>query len=139
MNKQKSDIYEREFSLNIEHQLTDLKEPTQVGYMIENIILGGLLFPGSRFTNTKLKKKLESRDRIRNQAIEEASKGLDKYFPKRDKRRGEALAVFALAFTLGFDAGEKAKKEELTTALREMNYFKDKLKKEALNNLEKIR
>jgi len=59
--------------------------------------------------NKKLKDKWQDRDNIRRKAIEEASKYLDEYFPKGNKDRGKALAVFAVAFNLGFKAGEKSK------------------------------
>lgn len=44
---------------------------------------------------------------IRAKAIEESTKTLDKYFPKGNKKRGEAMALFAVCFNEGFDAGVK--------------------------------
>lgn len=41
-----------------------------------------------------------------NQKINEI-KSLDEYFPKGDKRRGEALVVMTEAFLLGKEASQK--------------------------------
>jgi len=47
-----------------------------------------------------------------NEKINEI-KSLDKYFPKGDKRRGEALVLCAEAFLLGKESAENQGKREV--------------------------
>lgn len=56
---------------------------------------------------TKLKKQEQLRDKIRSKSLKEPTRVLDKFFPKGDKRRGEALCLLAISFNEGFNAGEE--------------------------------
>ena len=64
----------------------------------------------------KSKKNEDLRDKMRSKALEEPSKILEQYFPKgSSKKRGEALALCAIAFNNGFQAGENYEKRRQKT------------------------
>jgi len=60
---------------------------------------------------------------MNNEKINEI-KSLDKYFPKRDKRRGEALILVAEAFLLG---KESKRRQGLITSVEELRLLADEL------------
>ena len=54
-------IYEEEFTLNLKHQIEDIKEVIQIGYQIENLVLATIIIPNNflpfplKLPNEKLK------------------------------------------------------------------------------------
>lgn len=39
------EIYQQEFNLNLKYQIENIKEPTQVGYQIDNYLFFTLIIP----------------------------------------------------------------------------------------------
>ena len=58
-------------------------------------------------TQTKQKKREQLKNQICEKAQDESIRMLDSYFKKGNKARGYAMAILAVAFWSGFNAGEE--------------------------------
>ena len=47
--KKQNEIYNKEFQLNLEHQVENLKQPMYVGYQIDNVLLFTIIIPRIRW------------------------------------------------------------------------------------------
>lgn len=63
---------------------------------------------------------------MNNEKINEL-KSLDEYFPKGDKRRGEALVLAVEAFSLGKESDQEDLQEAYVIAMGEINNLRCKL------------
>lgn len=63
---------------------------------------------------------------MNNEKINEM-KSLDEYFPKGDKRRGEAMAVAVESFLLGKETDNEAIQEAYDIAMQEINKLRKQL------------
>ncbi len=73
---------------------------------------------------------------MNNEKINEI-KSLNQYFPKGDKRRGEALVLVSEAFLLGKTTAQKKKRQGMNVTIEQLRTLADDLEEEIKDNLDK--